>query len=100
MKLLEELALNMGKSLVNSPEFVRVKIEQNSTKTLLVLYSTKDDENCQLIGQNAILAKSIRNILKAAGKNHYNLDVFVLVGPRVITDNVDLGSKSAENPPT
>lgn len=86
MKELINLAETIGKSLVDSPEQIRVTIEQSNGKVLIKIFSLNVNENCQLVGQKATLAKAARVILQSAAKNLYGVKAFILMGPRISAD--------------
>lgn len=72
-----ELVVGIARSLVDSPDQVRVETVTTESETVLRLFVTEDDLG-KLIGKQGRTARSLRTIIGAAGnklRGRYSLDI-------------------------
>ena len=76
---LQETLLDIAKAIVDSPEEVKVAVEEDERSITLILTVAPDDMG-MVIGRHGKIAKAIRTVIKAASVNS---------GKKVSVDIVD-----------
>lgn len=72
----EKIIHSLIDPIIEEPDSVLIRLNEDSEKDLTVLIAAEKDDTARLIGRRGIIANSIREIISVAGKSE-NIHVHV-----------------------